>query len=163
MNGIEQSITVGMNVIRKTAATHPVVGIVKSLHAGNQWGSKSKAWAKVEWQDATRRTSGSTTTTSSIALDELIEATEENIADIVAKSKTVTPVMKAALSYWRETYGEQYVGLYEAASSIDDHKKQHTYRRAFEKLARLGYLEQSPDNKGKGSAHWVYRLSKKED
>jgi hypothetical protein len=158
---METEITPGMRVMRKTATTKPIIGVVKAVYAGNQWGPKKKPYAKVEWQDATLRMSGTTTTTSSVALDALLEATPEHINACIAKAQQLTPTMKSALKYWLESYGEEYRGLWEAGRPIANVRKQDTYHNAFSKLARLGYLEVNPEDKGKGSAHWTYRISQK--
>lgn len=150
-------ITEGMEVIRKTAATNPIIGTVQRI------GGSPKPVARVHWQDSTHRWNGGTDTTSTVQVDALIPATDENIADVVAKSKRLTPIMKAALTYWREHYGSEYKRPYDAAAPLRASGKEDTYRRAFDKLASLGYLEPNPENKGKGSAYWTYRIAHKED
>lgn len=157
-------ITIGMHVIRNVAAAKPVIGTVKSFPPVAY---RKKPTARVHWQETTTHTyrwDGDTDIHSEIALDSLIEATEENIAKMVARSQALTPTMKKALEWWRQTYGERYVGIYEASKPLKcDRKTQRAYERAFDKLRNLKYLEPSPENEGQPGAYWTYRIAKKED
>lgn len=153
-------ISKGMRVIRKAVTDKPIIGIVKNVYEP-QYSRKPILKATIEWQDSTLYINGRTTTTSSINVALLVEATDGNIQDVIAKSKKLTPQLKAALTYWREHYSDEYKNLYDAAAPLGD--KQFRYQSAFEKLAKLKYLEPSPENKGKGSSHWQYKLAKKGD
>jgi len=157
-------ITIGMHVIRNVAASKPVIGVVQSFLPQSMYSRRTKPAVRVHWLEATQRWNGGTDTHSKIAVDSLIEATEENIAKMVARSQALTPTMKAALTWWHDTYGDRYVEFHGASDPLRvDRKKQRTYERAFDKLRNLGYLEGSPENKGRPGAYSTYRIAQKED
>jgi hypothetical protein len=73
----QEAIRVGTRVLRRDPRERRTVGVVVALLAATQ---RQPACARVRWEQATRRFSGSTHTTSTVRIDRLIPAGPEEVA-----------------------------------------------------------------------------------
>jgi len=72
---------IGTRVIRNQASDNPTIGIIKTIAF-----FRMKPVAGVEWQNTTRRV-----TSSTIEMGKLLEATDENIAAVIARATKKPP------------------------------------------------------------------------
>jgi hypothetical protein len=156
MNTATQTSLVGVSVIRDQSALHPIVGTIKSVLPAN-YPHRTKPQATVNWQHE------GYTSTSTIDLEKLIEASPEHIADVQTKAKKLTQPMKSVLTKWREHIDAgEFVRLDDVRSRLDLTWEQwYRVEKVLFKLIALGYFEGHEDNRQCNTGNKRYRIAKK--
>jgi len=152
------TIQVGSAVFRRGEPS--VIGEVVALDHSRAYGPRrGRLIARVLWKNNTRRLSGNNDTHTTIAVDRLVLATEENIAQALAKeAKRCMARAKPTLKLWREWFGENQATTGEFLSRVPG-RTWNTHHWSLGYLAREGYL--TPDRTDVGTMMRRYRLSDK--